>query len=80
MAFRKCNVSLEADLVDRIDAYAEGHRISRSAVIAIACNDFLAAVAQLPELRSQLVDFQNQLADLARAVDGQMELPDLKRP
>lgn len=80
MAFRKCNVSLEADLVDRIDAYAEGHSLSRSAVIAIACNDFLAAVAQLPELRSQLVDFQNQLADLARAVDGQMELPGLKRP
>lgn len=72
----RVNMTLNDELLQRIDNYANSNYMSRSSVVAFACNQFLMA----HELQSLLVDMkrcfqkiaetgccsEEQLAELAR--------------
>lgn len=75
MAYRKCNISLTDELADQIDEYARAHNLTRSAVIAIACSDYMKAAAKLPELRSQLIEMSDQINFLVSKMNSAPDVP-----
>lgn len=58
----KYTATIDEQLLARIDACAESKGMTRSAFIALACNDFMDAVDKSPKLLSQLSDFCNLTA------------------
>lgn len=57
----RVNMTLNDELLDRIDNYAKSNYMSRSSVVSFACNQFLVA----NELRSLLVDMKRALQTIA---------------
>ena len=59
----KVNISLEDSLLAQVDAYADKHHLSRSAVLALSASKFLEAETKAPAARSALADMFGLLAD-----------------
>lgn len=70
MAAVKVNVTLQADLLARIDAYCEGTGISRSAFLAMASSQYIDAI----EKKSIVSDAFGHMGKLFKlALDGKTD-------
>ncbi len=57
----RVNMTLNDDLLKRIDSYAKSNYMKRSSVVSFACNQFLMA----NEMQSLLVDMKRALQAIA---------------
>lgn len=57
----RVNMTLNDELLERIDNYAKSNYMSRSSVVSFACNQFLVA----NELQSLMVDMKRALQKIA---------------
>ena len=68
----RVNMTLNDELLQRIDNYAKSNYMSRSSVVSFACNQFLMA----NELQSLMVDIKRAIQEIAAngsASDEQMK-------
>lgn len=49
---KKVQISIDDELLERLDKYAENNYMSRSGFIALACNNYLSSVEALSLIRS----------------------------
>lgn len=54
MASKKINITLQEDLLERMDTYASENALSRSALIALSVSQYLNAVEAMPSLNKLL--------------------------
>ena len=59
--FMRVNMTLNDELLKRIDTYAKDNYMNRSSVVSFACNQFLTSV----ELSSLLVDMKRAIKKIA---------------
>lgn len=59
--YMRVNMTLNDELLERIDNYAKSNYMSRSSVVSFACNQFLVA----NELQSLMVDMKRALQKIA---------------
>ena len=59
--YMRVNMTLNDELLERIDNYAKSNYMSRSSVVSFACNQFLMA----NELQSLMVDMKRALQTIA---------------
>lgn len=70
MAQRKLNVSLEENLVDRMDAFAANKGLNRSGLIAVACTQYMDAAEAMPGMNAVLASFA---AFIQTVAEGKIE-------
>lgn len=63
MPSKKINITLQVDLLDRADSYADKHGMTRSGLIAMALSQYLNAVEAMPNV-------QKLLASMAAVAEG----------
>lgn len=69
MASVKINITVQDELLSRIDAYADDNGMTRSGLLQMAARQYLDAVEMSPAVRSMM----RNLSDLAQAVvDGKL--------
>lgn len=61
---QRINISVEDNLLTRLDAYAKKFGYTRSAFIAVAVNDYLFAKEKEPELKAMMEEFNAKLESL----------------
>ena len=54
MASKKINITIDADLLERVDKYAKANAISRSGLLAMAAVQYLNAVELMPSVNKLL--------------------------
>lgn len=57
----KLSISLDNAVLEKIDAFAKENGLTRSGLVAVACNDYISARQKMPELLSSF----KRLGDLA---------------
>lgn len=70
MAQRKLNISLEENLIDRMDDFATKKGLNRSALIAVACAQYMDAAEAMPGLNTMLAAFG---AFIQTVAEGKLE-------
>lgn len=60
----RIQVSLDPDLLERIDAFTKKSSINRSALISMACASFIDAQEKMPELQSQIALLNSEIEKL----------------
>lgn len=68
----RVNMTLNDELLQRIDSYAKANYMNRSSVVSFACNQFLMA----NELQSLLIDMKRAMQKIAEngvCTDDQMK-------
>ena len=60
----RIQVSMDPDLLGRIDGFAKKSSVSRSALIAMACTSFIDAQEKMPELQSQIALLNSEIEKL----------------
>lgn len=64
---KRINVSLDENVVERVDNFCKKKGVNRSALITIALDSYISAQEKLPEL-------QSQLDELKKALDESMKI------
>ena len=54
MASKKINITLDEELLDRIDKYAKSNAMSRSGLLAMSAAQYLNAVESMPSINKLL--------------------------
>ena len=65
----KINISVDDDTLLRADDFAKKNGVSRSALIAIALNDYIYAKEKEPEVTRALKRLTEAYTELARSVE-----------
>jgi predicted transcriptional regulator len=77
--FMKINISLDDELVKRIENYADNNYMSRSGFISLACTQFLATADVVTAIKSLSLAF-NKIADTGEIdAETQKQLEDYER-
>lgn len=63
MASKKINITIDADLLERIDKYAKANALTRSGLLAMSAVQYLNAVEAMPSVNKLL-------NSMAAVVDG----------
>jgi len=75
----KINISLDDELVKRIENYADNNYMSRSGFISLACTQFLATADVVTAIKSLSLAF-NKIADTGEIdAETQKQLEDYER-
>ena len=75
----KINISLDDELVKRIETYADNNYMSRSGFISLACNQYLASADVVTAIKSLSLAL-NKIADNGDIDDEtKQQLDDYKR-
>ncbi len=61
---KRINVSLDDNVLTRIDKFSKKAGLNRSALITIATTQYIEAQEQLPDVQSQLEELKRALSEL----------------
>ena len=65
MAYRKINITLPDNLIERADLYAKNNALTRSGLIGLSLSQYLDSMEAMPALKTML-------ASMAAVTDGSM--------
>lgn len=71
----RINITLDEDLLSRIDDYADSNSLTRSGFIALACSQYLDAMSKAPALKETLSQF---FSLTSQAITGDISPNDYK--
>lgn len=61
---KRINVSLDDNVLTRIDKFSKKAGLNRSALITVATTQYIEAQEQLPDVQSQLEELKRALSEL----------------
>lgn len=66
---KRLNITLDEDLITRTDKFARNSGITRSALIAVALNEYMDAKNKEPEVSAAVAEFYEKLKSIVPNLD-----------
>ena len=74
MANARINITIDEDVLDRLDSFADSHGMTRSALLSTAALQYMEAFDKAPIAREQLSELFGIISDAFRAGTSTAEL------